>query len=66
MMSTITACWWKTGQEVLKKSVYFLPVVMKKDISELNADQIGREDLTYMQPHKVEDLIGLYTKESAN
>jgi hypothetical protein len=48
------------GQNLPKKSVYFLPVVMKKDICELNADQVGGEGLTGMQPHKVEDLIRWY------
>jgi hypothetical protein len=45
------------GQKLPKN---FLPLVMKKDVSELNADQVGGEGLTDMQPHKVEDLIGWY------
>jgi hypothetical protein len=32
----------------------------------LNADQVGGEGLTDMQPNKVEDLMGWYTKELAN
>lgn len=54
------------GQKLPKKSVYFLHVVMEKDISEFNADQVGGEGLTGMQPHMVEDLLRWYTNELTN